>query len=58
MDSIKTAYSLAYQRLILLMKIGNIGDIVSIDATCTSLKNYDLNNEKLLKKRWGFYNAW
>lgn len=58
MDSIKTAYSLAYQRLILLMKTGNIGDIVSVDATCTSLHNYDLNDEKLLNRRWGSYNAW
>ncbi len=58
MDSIKTAYSLAYQRLILLMKTGNVGDIVSVDATCTSLHNYDLNDLKLLKRRWGSYNAW
>ena len=58
MDSIKTAYSLAYQRLILLMKTGNIGDIVSIDANCTSLHNYDLTDEKLLNRRWGSYNAW
>lgn len=58
MDSIKTAYSLAYQRLILLMKTGNIGGIVSVDATCTSLHNYDLNDEKLLNRRWGSYNAW
>lgn len=58
MDSIKTAYSLAYQRLILLMKTGNIGDIVSIDATCTSLRNYDINNEELLKRKWGSYDAW
>jgi choline-phosphate cytidylyltransferase len=40
------------------MKTGNIGDIVSVDATCTSLHNYDLTNEKLLKRRWGSYNAW
>ncbi|MCR5350493.1 MAG: Gfo/Idh/MocA family oxidoreductase [Acholeplasmatales bacterium] len=58
MDSIKTAYSLAYQRLILLMKTGNIGDITSVDATCTSLHDYDLSNERLLKRRWGSYNAW
>lgn len=58
MDSIKTAYSLAYQRLILLMKTGNIGDIISVDATCTWLHNYDLTDEKLLNRRWGSYNAW
>ena len=58
MDSIKTAYSLAYQRLILLLKTGNIGDIVAVDATCTSLRNYDLNNDIVLKRRWGSYSAW
>lgn len=41
MDSIKTAYSLAYYRLRLLAKSGIIGDIMSVDATCTSLFNFD-----------------
>jgi len=39
MDAIKTAYSTAYYRLLLLAKSGKIGDIVSIDSTATSLKN-------------------
>ena len=38
MEAIKTAYSTAFSRLLLLIKGGKIGDIVSIDATCTSLK--------------------
>ena len=38
MEAIKTAYSVAFNRLILLIKSGKIGEIVSIDATCTSLK--------------------
>lgn len=37
MDAIKTAYSTAFYRLMLLTKGGVIGDIVSVDATCTSL---------------------
>lgn len=36
MEAIKTAYSIAFERLILLAKSGKIGEIVSIDATCTS----------------------
>lgn len=40
MDGIKTAYSLAYNRMILLIKSGIIGDIVSVDSTCTSLNKY------------------
>ena len=35
MDSIKTAYSTAYSRMLLLAKSGKIGKIVSIDATAT-----------------------
>lgn len=38
-DAIKTAYYTAYQRMILLAKSGKIGDIVSVDATCTSLSD-------------------
>ena len=41
MESIKTAYSMAYNRLLLLLKSGKIGEIVSVDATCTSLRGLD-----------------
>ena len=44
MDGIKTAYSTAYNRLLLLVKSGKIGNVVSVDATCTSQKNYDSND--------------
>ncbi len=40
-DSIKTAYGLPFSRLILLLKTGIIGEIKSIDATCTSLENFE-----------------
>ncbi len=38
MEGIKTAYATAFYRLLLLIKGGKIGNIVSLDATCTSLK--------------------
>lgn len=38
MDSLKTAYSTAYSRLLLLVKSRHIGDVYSVDATCTSLQ--------------------
>ena len=44
MDSIKTAYSTAFDRLLLLIKGGKIGDVYSIDATCTSLREYNENS--------------
>ncbi len=40
-DSIKTAYLLSFSRLILLVKGGAIGDVKSIDVTCTSLEYVD-----------------
>ncbi len=51
MDSIKTAYSTAYNRLLLLLKGGKIGDVYSIDATCTSLREFDDNS-------WNSITAW
>ena len=51
MDSIKTAYSTAYNRLLLLLKGGNIGDIYSVDATCTSLREFDDNS-------WNSITSW
>ncbi len=40
MDSIKTAYSMAYSRMLLLVKTGIIGKVISIDAVCTSMRDY------------------
>lgn len=40
MESIKTAYSMAYYRMVLLAKTGIIGKIVSVDCVCTSLRDY------------------
>lgn len=45
MEGIKTAYSMAYHRLLLLLKGETIGSIVSVEATCTSLK--DINDANI-----------
>lgn len=37
-DSIKTAFLLSFSRMILLIKSGIIGDVKSIDVSCTSLE--------------------
>ena len=55
MESIKTAYSTAYTRLLLLLKMGEIGKIVSVDSTCTSLKNMDY---EFLNNRWNSICSW
>lgn len=38
-DAIKTAYSTAYSRLLVVAKSGRIGDILSVDTVCTSLED-------------------
>lgn len=53
MNSIKTAYSTAYYRLLLLVKSGRIGDVISIDATCTSIQEV-----KNLQYAWNSICLW
>ena len=58
MDGIKTAYSLAYYHLILLVKSGRIGDIVSIDATCTSMEDLNKRKSEKLDTAWNSLCSW
>lgn len=58
MDSIKTAYSTAYSRLLLLLKAEIIGKILSIDAVCTSLDNVYAWDKEKIKKSWNSICAW
>lgn len=55
-SGIKTAYSTAYARMILMAKTGKIGNIVSVDAVCTSLK--DTATEKDIERRWNSISEW
>lgn len=55
MEAIRTAYSTAYNRLLVILQSGKIGDIVSVDATCTNLKKV---NDKELDKKWNSITAW
>ncbi len=58
MDSIKTAYGMAYNRLILLLKGGKIGRVVSVDSVCTSLEDFEKNGDKELGDKNNSINAW
>lgn len=60
MDSIKTAYSTAYNRMLVLAKSGKIGDIVSVDATCTSLSDLEMKTKRgtNLVDVWNSICAW
>ena len=56
-DANKTAYSTAYARLLLLVKSGKIGRVVSVDATCTSLRRVDVTDAKQLSLAWDSLSA-
>ncbi len=51
LDAVKTAYATAYSRLLLLAKDGRIGEIYSVDATCTSL-------QPITDKTWNSICGW
>ena len=58
MDSLRTAYSTAYARMLLLIAGGRIGDVVSVDATCTSMRT---NKPPFAGRRdmaWSSMGAW
>ena len=55
MDSIKTAYSTAYNRLLVLIQSGKIGEVLSVDATCTSL---EVIPDQIEDYRWNSITAW
>lgn len=57
MDAIRTAYSTAYYRMLLLIKSGHIGKVMSIDASCTSLRDENITSEQL-REKWNSINTW
>lgn len=56
-DAIKTAYSTAYTRMLLLVKSGAIGKPVAVDATCTSLTEIG-SDPDYFRKNWNSSCAW
>lgn len=57
MEALRTAYSTAFSRLLLLVKGGKIGKVTSIDVVCTSLST---NNDSVqsFDDNWGSLAAW
>ena len=53
MEGIRTAYSTAYNRLLLLLKAGKIGKIVSVDVNCSSIRDNVSDNDINSFKDWG-----
>ena len=58
MDSIKTAYATAYYRLLLLVKSGIIGDVVTVDSICTSQCNLMMSKAENFPYIWNSMSEW
>lgn len=58
MDAIRTAYSTAYHHLRLLIETGIIGEVMSVDCTCTSLRNIELEKHGETSKTWNSICSW
>ena len=58
MDAIRTAYSTAFSRLLVLIKSGRIGEVLSVDATCTSLRNANFEKNVNQDQTWNSIYTW
>lgn len=58
MDAIRTAYATAFSRLLVLVKSGKIGDVISVDATCTSLRALRQEEANNLNLAWSSLCTW
>lgn len=58
MDAIRTAYSTAFSRLLVLVKSGKIGDVVSVDTTCTSLREANFEKNVNQDQTWNSIYTW
>ena len=58
MDAVRTAYSTAFSRLLVLVKSGKIGEVVSVDATCTSLRESNFEKEVNQDQAWNSLYTW
>ena len=57
-DSLKTAYATAYNRMLLLVKSGIIGEVKSVDSVCTSLSDLERRSGKPTPNTWNSICAW
>ena len=57
MEAIRSAYSTAYHRLVALAKSGVIGEVVSIDSTCTSLRDAEQDRQDY-NSAWNSITFW
>ena len=54
----KTAYATAYNRMLLLAKGGIIGNIISVDSICTSIRPVNFDDDKQAESSLSSLNDW
>ncbi|MDD6517053.1 MAG: adenylyltransferase/cytidyltransferase family protein [Prevotella sp.] len=57
-DALRTPHSTAFHRMLLLVKSGILGNVVSVDTVCTSLLNIDGDKEGDMAKNWNSICSW
>lgn len=57
-EAIRTAYSTAFHRLAVLIKSDVIGEVYSVDATCTSLRDFTADSKERALRNWGSFYSW
>lgn len=58
MEAAKTAYTTAFERLVLLAKTGKIGEILDIDATCTRRRSIQNYSDTDISRNWNTITEW
>ena len=58
MESIKTAYATGYYRLLLMVKSGIIGELVSVDSICTSQIKLQMSKAENFPYIWNSISEW
>lgn len=58
MEAAKTAYTTAFERLVLLAKTGKIGNVVDISSTCTKRMNLKDYSDIDINRNWNSITEW
>lgn len=58
MEAAKTAYTTAFERLVLLAKTGKIGEVLDIDATCTRRRSVQEYSKSDIDRNWNTITEW
>jgi choline-phosphate cytidylyltransferase len=58
MEAAKTAYTTAFERLVLLAKTGKIGEVLDIEATCTRKRGIQNYTDKDISRNWNTITEW